>query len=144
MIPRKKQPVKIGQAEGIHIGPSNFLLKKDLHIYFDGLEFIIKKGYPTDGASIPFFLEPIGGNRFSGDVLSPAIFHDMMYESETYSRHCADNNFLFLMRKNGVGWWKRSIFWLMVRIFGWLSQLRHTVGSVENARQYLQIKKKML
>jgi hypothetical protein len=141
---RKSNKVAIGQAVGVHLDKRNFLLTKDLVISFDGLKFTIKKGYITDGASIPPIFEPIVGNRFQGEVLSCAVFHDILYETELYSRHCADNNFKYLMRKNGVSWLKRNLFWLAVRLFGGSVQKRHTVGSVENARQYLQIKRIVL
>lgn len=135
-----KNKVFINKAIGYHEG-KNFILTEDLIISFDGLKFTIKKGYKTDGASIPPIFEWLVGNRFEGKTLSCAVFHDIIYESELYSRHCADNNFLFLMRKNKVFLLKRVIFWLMVRVFGWSAQLKHTVGSVENARQYLQVEK---
>lgn len=133
--------VKIPQAEIKFINKKEAVLTKDLIIKFDGLTFIIKKGYKTDGASIPKQLWSLGGASFSGDTLSPAIFHDVMYESELYSRTCADNNFLFLMRNNGVSWIKRTTYFLAVRLFGWGARLSHTVGSVENARQFLVIKR---
>lgn len=135
--------IKIPQAEIRFINDREAVLTKDLVICFDGLQFTIKKGYKTDGASIPRIFWSIG-SPYAGKTLSPSIFHDMMYESELYSRTCADNNFLFLMRKNGVSWIKRVTYWSAVRLFGWAARLGHTVGSVENARQYLQIKKVVL
>jgi len=136
--------LKIPQAEIKFISNREAVLTKDLVIKFDGLTFRIKKGYPTDGASIPFIFWSLGLHPYQGKTLSPAVFHDILYESETYSRTCADNNFLFLMRKNGVSFIKRTLFFLAVRLCGWGARLGHTVGSVENARQYLQITKSVL
>lgn len=116
-------------------------LEKDFTISFDGLKFTIKKGYKTDGASIPFIFWSFGFHPFQADTLIPALIHDIFYESELYSRAVADNNFLFLMRKNGVSWFKRTAFYVAVRLFGGLVWKSHTVGSIENARQYLVIKK---
>ena len=136
--------ISIPQAEIKFINDREAVLTKDLVVEFDGLKFTIKKGYPTDGASIPFIFWSLGLHPYQGKTLSCAVFHDIMYESELYSRTCADNNFLFLMRKNGVSWIKRVAYWLAVRLFGWGVRLKHTVGSVENARQYLQIKRSVL
>lgn len=130
--------VHLPNAIGYHTDNDNFVLTKDLVIKFDGLTFRIKKGYKTDGASNPF------GGRFSSGTLTAAIVHDIFYGSELYSRAVSDNNFLFLMRKNGVSFLKRTAYFLAVRLFGWFTRLSHTVGSVENARQYLQIKRTVL
>lgn len=124
------------------IGDTNkAYLAKDLSVKFDGLKFTVKKGYKTDGASIPFIFWAFNLHPFQGDTLIPAVFHDVFYESELYSRASADNNFLFLMRKNGVPFIKRTLFYCAVRMFGWLVWRKHTVGSVENARQFLTVKK---
>jgi len=140
----KPSKIRIPQAYIRFSSRTDVVLTKDLNIYFDNLKFTIKKGYKTDGASIPHFLWSIAGSPFQGDTLTPAIFHDICYESEYYSRAVADNNFLFLMRSNDVRWLKRTTYYLMVRIFGLLAQSRHTVGSVETARQYLLIKRTVI
>jgi len=125
--------IKIPQAEVKFINKKEAVLTKDLVIQFDGLKFTIKKGYKTDGASIPRIFWTLGGSPFSGDTLSCAIAHDIWYESELYSRTVADNNFLFLMRKNKVGWLKRVTNFLVVRILGWGARRKHTVGIVEKS-----------
>jgi hypothetical protein len=116
-------------------------LGKDLKTNFDGFDFIAKKGYKTDGASIPFIFWAFNLHPYQGDTLMPAVFHDLFYQTELYSRASCDNNFLYLMRKNGVGFLKRTAFYIMVRIFGGFVWSRHTVGSVTKARSFLVIKK---
>jgi hypothetical protein len=117
------------------------VLSKDVSVIFDGIKFTVKKGYKTDGASIPFIFWVFNLHPFQGDTLISAIFHDAFYETELYSRASIDNNFLFLMRKSGVGFLKRTLFYIAVRLFGGFVWSRHTVGSVTKARQFLMIKK---
>ena len=134
--------IKIPQSniEFISNSTKAYLLK-DLIVEFDGLQFTVKKGYKTDGASIPFIFWAFNLHPYQADTLTPAILHDIFYETELYSRASADNNFLFLMRNNGVSPLKRALFYIAVRLFGWIVWSRHTVGSVENARQFLVVKK---
>ncbi len=43
------------------------------------------------------------------------------------------------MTANGVRKRKRRLFWIGVRLFGWIAWLRHTPESVAEARQYISL-----
>jgi hypothetical protein len=116
-------------------------LLKDLSVKFDGLKFTVKKGYITDGASIPKLLAPIGGYPFSGDTLDAAIMHDIFYQTRRYSRFTCDYNFLFLMKKYNVFILKRWAYFFAVRLFGWAAYGFHKAGVEENAKMFLSVRK---
>ncbi len=91
----------------------------------DSLDVIyIKKGFVTDGASIPkLFWTLIGGPL--GRYAPAAVPHDKLYRFQTRSRLEADNIFLEAMGVLGVSWWKRRSMWLAVRFRGWVPWNRH-------------------
>lgn len=115
-------------------------LNKNLTVKFDGLTFTVKKGYITDGASIPFIFWSFGLHPFQSDTLTPAIFHDIFYQTRRYTRFTCDWNFLFLMKRNKVSFIKRLAFFLAVRLFGWAAYGFHKAGTEENAKKFLTVK----
>ena len=44
-----------------------------------------------------------------------------------------------MMEASGVKRRKRRLVWLGVRIFGWITWLRHTPESVAEARKYIEL-----
>ena len=97
-------------------------------IMSDGISnWIIPKGWCTDGASIPralwWFASP-----FNGDYLPAAIIHDYLYLTQKISRARADAIFYTMMIQAGVGWLKATIMYFAVRMFGWLAWNKNRKG----------------
>lgn len=79
----------------------------------------VPAGFVTDFASVPRFfwrvLPP------TGDYGKAAVLHDFLYRhgfSGGFGRRVADLVFLEAMRELGVPWWKRSVMYAAVRLFG--------------------------
>ena len=71
--------------------------------------------------------------------VAAAIGHDALYRGEIVPRRDADAAFLRMMEASGVKRRKRRLVWLGVRIFGWITWLRHTPESVAEARRHIQL-----
>ena len=99
-------------------------LSKDFTFYIDGKKFLIKRGYRTDGASIPSYAWSIIGSPFTGNYVIPALIHDMLYATNIYTREKSDKIFYDMMRKCGVGYVKANSIYYAVRMFGGSSYAR--------------------
>lgn len=100
----------------------------------------VKPGFRTDGASIPRLLWFIFGSPYDPDIIAEASAHDAMYRGRIVPRKDADNAFRDMMKKRGViRAWKRRRIWLGVRLFGWLTWLRHTPESIAEARRHIEL-----
>lgn len=77
----------------------------------------IPKGFKTDLASIPrifwSFYPPFG------DYMNAAIIHDYLYKIK-FNRKLSDRIFLMIMKEDKVGWFTRTLFYITVRMFGWI------------------------
>lgn len=92
----------------------------DYHFKIDQDEYVIKKGFHTDLASIPRFMWSFLSPRYSNFV-APAIIHDYLYNIETEKgRKYADDVLFSALRTNGVSYYTALKFWLGVRSFGWI------------------------
>jgi len=87
----------------------------------DGITYINKRGFPTDGASIPYLLELIW-NPFDMRVIRSVIQHDIQYVLHDFSplfkqtRIQVDRRFLRSMHCEN---WEYSKLWYKgVRVFG--------------------------
>ena len=100
----------------------------------------VKPGFRTDGASILRLLWPIFGSPYDPDIIAEAIGHDALYRGRIVPRKVADDTFRDMMKERGrIRTWKRRRIWLGVRLFGWLTYLRHTPESVAEARRHIQL-----
>ena len=99
----------------------------------------VAPGFRTDGASIPRLLWRILGSPYDPDVIADAIAHDALYRGEIVPRKDADAAFLALMAENGVRRRKRRLLWFGVRLFGWITWLRHTPEGVTEARRHISL-----
>lgn len=97
----------------------------------------VKPGFRTDGASIPRFFWRVFGSPYEPDIFAAAIAHDALYRGELVPRRDADAAFLAMMDESGVPRRKRRLVWIGVRLFGWITWLRHTPASVAEARSYM-------
>ena len=99
----------------------------------------VMPGFRTDGASIPRLLWRVFGSPYDPDIFPAAIAHDALYRGEIVPREDADCNFLVMMAVSGVPKIKRRLVWLGVRLFGWITWLRHTPEGVAEARRHIQL-----
>ncbi len=100
----------------------------------------VSPGFKTDGASIPRLLWFVFGSPYDPDIIAEAIAHDAMYRGRIVPRKDADNAFRDMMENRGViSAWKRRRIWLGVRLFGWITWLRHTQDGVAEARRHISL-----
>lgn len=76
----------------------------------------VPRGFVTDFASIPRLFWNIISPMELGDV--GPIKHDWTYRNGFGTRKEADKVFLADMKADGVGWWKRTTAYNLVRAFG--------------------------
>ncbi|MEQ9507050.1 MAG: DUF1353 domain-containing protein [Hyphomonas sp.] len=86
-------------------------------IYGVDVRIEVPLGFVTDFASIPsllhIFVQPFGRHA------PAAVLHDYLYAlGQKKARNLADRLFLHAMREAGVPYWRRSIMYRMVRLFG--------------------------
>ena len=100
----------------------------------------VMPGFRTDGASIPRLLWPIFGSPYDPDIIAEAIGHDALYRGRIVPRRDADDAFRDMMKRRGrIRAWKRRRIWLGVRLFGWITWLRHTPEGVAEARRHISL-----
>ena len=99
----------------------------------------VMPGFRTDGASIPRLLWFVFGSPYDPEIMAAAIAHDALYRGEIVPRKDADSIFREMMEKCGIKRWKRRRIWLGVRLFGWITWLRHTPESVAEARRHIEL-----
>lgn len=91
------------------------LLADFTYVDEDGTHYTAPKGDRTDGASIPPWAWSLVGGPFSGLYLKPAVIHDNLCRMKKILRKLADKVFLRAMKCNKVNWFKRWLFYRIVR-----------------------------
>jgi len=91
-------------------------LTQDFHCLWENDEIVIPENFITDFASVPrwawSFTPPFGQHT------PAAVVHDWLYVSKPFIRETCDRIFCELMKKLGVGWWRRNVMYYAVRIGG--------------------------
>jgi hypothetical protein len=118
-----------------------WLLEEDFACMHKGKMITLKKGFWTDGASIPRFAWRLVGHPFSMPVLPCALIHDALYAGELVERSKADMIFLELMKKAKVSRIKRNIIYVAVRLGGGIPWARHKIDGILEARKYCTIQR---
>jgi len=96
-------------------------LAEDLQIKSSKGKFVIPKGFKTDLASIPKFMWWFIAPTDWG-ILVPAILHDWITRfHEDFIRLEADQLFREKMKDFKLGFIKRNLAYLAVRLFGWVA-----------------------
>ncbi|EDP74401.1 DUF1353 domain-containing protein [Hydrogenivirga sp. 128-5-R1-1] len=97
-------------------------LEKEFEYYteiFGDRKYIqIPKGFTTDFASIPKIFHSFIEDRDKYN--KAAVVHDYLYSSKMFDRKTSDRIFLEAMEVVGISKFKRYLFYLTVRLFGWL------------------------
>lgn len=97
---------------------TEWMLISDLVYESDILgEILVPFGFITDFASVPRL--PGAYWLAGGKATKEAVIHDYLYRTRTGTRKQADDVFFEAMKLNGQAWWRRSLMWAGVRLFGW-------------------------
>jgi len=121
-------------------------LLKDYTVSMGLVYFKLKKGFISDGASIPrvfaFF-----GDAFDGNTLNGALIHDALYATKgevkinnilsKLPRKNTDAIFYDIMKHDGTPLWQRCIYYIGVRLGGWLP---FNYGRKKDHREVISIK----
>jgi len=114
------------------------ILIDDLTAHWGKWLIRVKAGYETDGASIPRLAWRVVGHPFE-EYEAAAVVHDILYDSEHFSRALADECFRDLMRAVGIGAIRRSVIYRAVRMFGGPTWVKHTPESIAHAKRFLAV-----
>ena len=115
-------------------------LVEDYSLEHKRICYTVKKGFRTDGESIPRAVWFITGHPFQGLGLPAAVIHDILYGSEYYPREKADLIFKQLLERNGVNWFRAMMRYRFLRMFGGLTWKTHTDATRAEARKFLTVK----
>lgn len=77
----------------------------------------VPAGFVTDFASVPRL--PGAYWIAGGKASKAAVIHDYLYRNKICTRKQADDVFYEAMKVSGQAWWRRSLMWAGVRLFGW-------------------------
>lgn len=91
MSPTKPSYEFSDRAHFRYVGPDTVELLRDLGYYGSRGTWIVKKGFVSDGASIPQVFWSLLGHPLSGEYLESAILHDALARSGMYSPRDADD-----------------------------------------------------
>ena len=105
-------------------------LAKDWRITYRGDEYTVPKGFITDGASIPPWLQWLCGSPFEVPRMYAALVHDFLYSGgdPEATRADADDIFRDLQISLGVPRWQAYVEWGALRLFGkshWVPKQLH-------------------
>jgi len=107
-----------------------WMLVDTWHIKVNGTTVTVEAGFTFDLASVPRILWPLIGPMDCS--IEAALLHDRLYRDHeaggrVFKRREVDRFFYQLMRDqqpHPVPYWRRSLAWLAVRLFGWAAWKR--------------------
>lgn len=102
------------------VGGQKHKLLSDWIVTFRGEEYRVPMEFITDGASIPFWLQPICGDPNKVPRVYAALMHDWLYSGgdPEATRAEADDLYRDMQIALGVPRWKAYVEWTALRIFG--------------------------
>ena len=101
----------------------------------EGKATLIRRGFLTDGASIPRPVWPVVGHPFQVPLLAYALPHDGEYAAELHPRDVCDRRMLIGM-VDSVNRVKRNVIYSSVRGGGGIPWARHTPEGIAFARTF--------
>lgn len=123
-------PCKFADSKQITV--EKYVLQHDLtYRAKDGSFYTVRAGFIHDGASKGFL-------KHFGKYTNAAILHDALYGIK-YKRSISDKLFDEAMEVSGVGWFRRNLYWSIVRMAGWSAFNAKTKETVDKNKQYLMI-----
>lgn len=110
-------------------------LLSDWTVTFRGEEYRVPMEFITDGASIPFWLQPICGDPNKVPRVYAALMHDWLYSGgdPEATRADADDLYRDMQIALGVPRWKAYVEWTALRIFGrshWSAAVKVAMAAV--------------
>lgn len=95
-------------------------LAEDWEIEFRGETWVIPAGFRSDGASIPWWLEPVCGSPWKSPRIIAALVHDSNYAGNDpeATRREADDLYRDMQIACGVGRRMAYVEWFALRLFG--------------------------
>ena len=110
-------------------------LLSDWIITFRGEEYRVPMDFVTDGASIPFWLQPICGDPNKVPRVYAALVHDWLYSGgdREATRADADDLYRDMQIALGVPRWKAYVEWGALRLFGrshWSAAVKVAMAAV--------------
>ena len=103
--------------------PGRWMLTSDLIWHSDTERYVVPAGFETDLASVPRLLRCVL-NR-NGASRRPAVLHDALYRTQVVSRARADEIFRQALEAEGVIAPGIALYWLGVRVGGWVAWRNH-------------------
>jgi len=101
---------------------NQWVLDSDISEMLGNIKVVVKKGFVTDLASVPFFVRPIVNN--TGRYNLAATVHDFLYQQKgvlvsgsVFTRKQCDDFFYELMIRDGVSSFTAFAMWLSVRLW---------------------------
>ena len=83
-----------------------------------GYQYIIEKGYKSNGMSVPRMLWGIISPPYDPRTIIPSIIHDWMYDTHILSRKQSDAWYRDELIENEYPAWKAYAVYYAIRIFG--------------------------
>lgn len=103
--------------------PGHWVLLSDLRWEGDDFAHVVPAGFETDLASVPrLFRWALNRN---GASRRPAVLHDHLYATQVVSRARADEIFRQALQAEGVIAPGIALYWLGVRVGGWVAWRNH-------------------
>ena len=126
--------------------PYNVILHGDLIFENDNCIVKVRRGFVSDGGSIPrIFWSLLGVTPYDPRCVYAFILHDYLYRSESVPRLVADRILLEVLQiEPRCRLLQRLAIWAAVRLAGWLAWLDHNPLSVIEAHGQGQVKYKNL
>lgn len=103
--------------------PGKWKLLSQLIWQADGETIIVPAGFVTDLASVPWPMR--GVLNTTGRSRRPAVLHDYLYATGQVTRAFADRLFLTALIADGVISVGRGLYYLGVRLGGWIPFRRY-------------------
>lgn len=101
---------------------NQWVLYSDISYTHKGIRILVKKGFVTDIASVPFFVRPIINN--AGRYNFAATIHDYLYSvrgvlpcGSVFTRKQCDDVFYDIMVGDGVSRLVAGVMWFAVRVW---------------------------
>ena len=92
-------------------------------ISFRGKNFVIPRGFESDGASVPRFLWRIVFPPIDPTAVRAGVSHDYIYRVQPpgWTRKEADQMFLCFLIEDGLSPFRARLAYYGVRLFGWIA-----------------------
>lgn len=101
----------------------------------------IRKGFLTDGASIPKFMWFSIGHPFSPRLVAGAVPHDAIYRSRIVAKRKGDVWFVRLIRNDGLSRWDSIKCYAGLVLAGWYSWMSKTKEEIEEAKKFVSLER---